>query len=387
MRVAVVYNEGQPSAGGSWTFQRSILDALENNRGDHTFVHVDRLQLRHPPRDRSARNVSIKAAERLGLRRHRPRKSLVELAIGSLEVDCAWFLEPLAAPLPLPYVATVWDLAHRNTPAFPEVSYADWDWESREKNYRHLLPRAARVIAGTEAGKREIAHYYSINPGNISVLPFPVPSALLVTHEAGVNVRQKYDLRKQFIFYPARFWPHKNHANLLLAWKKLITESSIDLELVFTGSDAGNYSYIRGFAKTLDLEDRVRFLGFVSREDLYSLYREAFALVFPTFFGPDNIPPLEAFSMGCPVAASRLDGAEEQLADAALYFDPSDPSSIADALHKLWRDAGLRKSLVTKGHAIAMDKTPESYVKKMHPVLDGIAAIRRCWGPEYRSAN
>jgi glycosyltransferase involved in cell wall biosynthesis len=91
--------------------------------------------------------------------------------------------------------------------------------------------------------------------------------------------------------------------------------------VVFCGSDKGNESYIKQMAAELDLADQVKFLGFVPQEDLCSLYRNAFALTYVTFNGPNGLPPLEAFALGCPVVASKILG--EQLGDGALLVDLS----------------------------------------------------------------
>ncbi|MFM6269445.1 MAG: glycosyltransferase, partial [Dolichospermum sp.] len=53
-----------------------------------------------------------------------------------------------------------------------------------------------------------------------------------------------------------------------------------------------------------------------------SLYINAFSLAFMSFFGPDNLPPLEAMALGCPVIASKVSGSEEQLGNNALLVNP-----------------------------------------------------------------
>ena len=80
-------------------------------------------------------------------------------------------------------------------------------------------------------------------------------------------------------------------------------------------------------------------------------YRRARAMVMPTFFGPTNIPPLEAFALGCPVAVSNIYGIPEQVGDAALLFDPNSVEEIADCIERLWQDDALCASLISKGHA------------------------------------
>src|SRR5207249_4800394 len=126
-------------------------------------------------------------------------------------------------------------------------------------------------------------------------------------------VRGKYGLRREFLFYPAQFWPHKNHVNLLLALDLLRGSAGVELDLVLTGSDKGNLNHVTKTAVALGLTSQVHILGFVPKADLRELYREAVSLTFASFFGPDNIPPLEAFALGCPVVAAAVPGSEEQL--------------------------------------------------------------------------
>jgi glycosyltransferase involved in cell wall biosynthesis len=156
------------------------------------------------------------------------------------------------------------------------------------------------------------------------------------------------------------------------------------IEMVFTGSDKGNAGHVFGKINELGLHDQVHMLGFVPREDLRALYSEALALTFASFFGPDNIPPLEAFTLGCPVIASRVSGAEEQLGDAALLFDPADPEDLVSAILTISRDQQLRARMVQKGAEIAKTRTPQAYVEQVCKILDKFAPIRRCWGHEYK---
>jgi glycosyltransferase involved in cell wall biosynthesis len=108
------------------------------------------------------------------------------------------------------------------------------------------------------------------------------------------------------------------------------------------------------------------------------------ALVFPSYFGPDNFPPLEAFALGAPVIAAKVPGAEEQLAEGALLFDPSNPIDIAAKIEAAFRKPGLRAEMISKGAKIANERTPQNYITTLCSFLDRFEAIRRCWGDMYR---
>ncbi len=145
------------------------------------------------------------------------------------------------------------------------------------------------------------------------------------------------------------------------------------------GANYGNLAHVKATTERLGLPDRVHFLGFVPREDLIDLYREAFALSYVTFFGPENLPPLEAFALGCPVVASDVSGAREQLADAVLFADPTSPEQIVDAVMRLATENGLREKLIGAGKAIAQGRTPQAFVEGALAFLDRFEAVRRCW--------
>jgi glycosyltransferase involved in cell wall biosynthesis len=277
--------------------------------------------------------------------------------------------------LEIPYVTVVWDLQHRRQPFFPEVS-DDGKWAYRERWLSTVLRRAALVVAGTTVGQEEIERFYGVLPERIRIIPHPTPTFV----SRAENRDAKRLLPSDYLFYPAQFWPHKNHANLLEALA-LLRREGLDLSLALTGSDQGNEAFIRQTAQRLGIASHVHLLGFVSQPELVSLYRNALALAYVTFFGPENLPPLEAFAAGCPVIASRVAGAEEQLGDAALLVDPRRPEEIAAAVKRLRGDASLRAQLVERGSRRAAERTPVRVVESICAWLDEFESTRRCWPP------
>ena len=149
--------------------------------------------------------------------------------------------------------------------------------------------------------------------------------------------------------------------------------------MVLVGADHGNEAYVREMVVKLDLSKQVYFLGFVPQSDIPQLYQNAFALTFLSFFGPDNLPPLEAMALGCPVIASNVSGASEQLQDAALLVDPKQPEEIAIAVKSLLEDAALRQNLIETGSLRAKQWMADDYIGEIFSVLDDFEAIRRCW--------
>jgi glycosyltransferase involved in cell wall biosynthesis len=363
LRVGVVTGNHEPGIGGAWTFSATLTKALKSAQSPHAFLILDRVAIGMSHR----KNDGLEAIAR------------------SERIDLMWLMEPWSEPLSVPYIATVWDLEHRKRPYFPEVSTTGWTWSARENVYNALLPRASMIVTGTQAGKEEVIRYYHVNSLNVMVIPFPAPDgAVLVQSLDAAGITEKYRLNGDFLLYPAQFWPHKNHINLLRALSLLRNQTDLDLSLVLTGSDKGNRDYVMEHVVELGLGDRVFVPGFVPREDLNALYRASTALVFPSYFGPDNFPPLEAFALSCPVIAANIPGAEEQLGQGALLFNPSDPSDIAAKIQHVCRESGLRAQMISKGNEIAKVRTSQAYIAALCSFLDRFEAIRRCWGAAYQ---
>ena len=394
MKVGVFLEDFSPDVGGGYTIQEDIFRALLDliDETSHSFV----LFCRRPESFRSflttprleavgfpgnlGQRVFARAQSGLNsLIENRKRQTRLEQLCKESGVEFMWFVGAEAVQIDLPYMAIVWDLQHRLQPWFPEVS-SGGTWRQRESFYGEYLRRATFIIAGTDAGRMEIERFYQVTSNRIKILPHPTPAFTLNAKPSDVDsVLKKYGLSRNYLFYPAQFWSHKNHVNLLLAAAALKRDHQIDLPVVFVGSNKGNEEYVRTFASQLQPAIQAAFLGFVPLEDLVALYRAAFALSYVTFFGPENLPTLEAFALGCPVVASDVSGAREQLGDAALFVDPRNPIEIAGAIKKLYDDDNLRRTLIDKGRARAERWTAKDFVRGVFSAFDEFEPVRRCW--------
>jgi len=281
------------------------------------------------------------------------------------------------------YITTVLDLCHRDWPEFPEVS-ANHEFMRRERLYKDILPRAVAVIANSVSGGRRVADLYGVLPERIIVLPF-LPSLSVRRYAAGEQdvtpdqVRRKYKLPQQYIFYPAQLWAHKNHVYILEGLAKFRQMTGVALHAAFAGSDKGNRRAIEARAAVLDLTSSISFLGFVPDEDIPPLYSGAMALVMPTYFGPTNLPPLEAAALGCPVVYSDFPEFREQIGGAALYCDLKDPSTLAEKLISIRNDQALCRNLREEGRKLVEGLSAANYAEKLGAVWSDYAYLKRRW--------
>ncbi len=164
----------------------------------------------------------------------------------------------------------------------------------------HRSARSARiVIVPSEFVRERAVHFLGLDPARVRVIHHGIDHERLTPGD---------EPREPFLLYPARPWPHKNHARLYEAFSLLRRERP-GLRLVLTGG--GHEGAVPA---------GVEVLGNVPDAELVSLYRRASALVFPSLYEGFGLPPLEAMACGCPVACSNAASLPEVCGDAARYF-------------------------------------------------------------------
>ena len=219
---------------------------------------------------------------------------------------------PLTVPSPrveAPTIVTLHDVQHRDLPEFFGPARRSF----RRLAYDRAARSAAAVVVTSEFVSERARDVLDLDPGRIHVVPLAIDHSVF---------RPGADEREPLILYPARGWPHKNHARLFKAFAAL-RETRQQLRLVLTGG---------GLERLEPLPEAVESLGEVSAAQLASLYRRAACLVYPSLYEGFGIPPLEAMACGCPVAASNAGAIPEVCGDAAVLFDPTDVEAMAAAM-------------------------------------------------------
>lgn len=268
------------------------------------------------------------------------------------QIDLIIFMSPSPKSLyisKIPMVATVWDLAHRERSEFQEAGGLG-EWFVREEIFECVLPRSLCVITNSMYLKHELVRIYGLYQHKIKILPL-CPQA--TTTPASDTLNTLNSITSPFVIYPAKFWPHKNHVYILEALALIKDQDNINISAVFVGDKRGTekqLAHIHHTITRLGLDDQVAFQQGLNWEQLQQLYRQSLALVMPTYFGPTNIPVLEAFQLGVPVIYSDLPGFKEEYGAACLYVDLSDPNSLRNAILSIYNKPGQSLPSIQVGH-------------------------------------
>ena len=387
MKKIGIFLSARPSGGGMFQYSQTVLNALAKLPPAEFPVvvaaYTDRIWEQYMPSDRvlhlslgTRTGFNVLASLRTMLRF--PLKvwwkcvgrysSLVKQVIAQ---GCdLWIFarqDVWSSQFPVPALVTIHDLMHRYESHFPEVG------SHGRACYRDCYIRAAcdvakGILVDSRLGKAHVHESYCTSLEKIHVLPY-VPGSCF-SDSAGGNggMCTSPRLPEKFIFYPAQFWEHKNHKRLIEA-VALVKHRYPDIKLMLAGSKENGYLQILEQVKRLGLWDSVHFLGYVPDDDIPGIYDRARALIFPTFFGPTNIPPLEALARGCPVAASNIYAMPDQLGDAALYFDPNSVEQIADCTSRLWSNDDLCARLSDKGKLRSKEWNLEQFQLALHAII------------------
>jgi glycosyltransferase involved in cell wall biosynthesis len=230
---------------------------------------------------------------------------------------------------------------------------------------------ARRVIAISEATKRDLIKHYTIKPGKIVVIYHGRDLIFApVTDPAKIEqTLKKYSITQPYCIHVGTLQPRKNLGVLVEAWDILRARVESPPQLLLAGKRGWLYESLLQSVKERNLDDLIKFADYVERDDLPSLYSGALALTFPSLYEGFGLPPLEAMSCGTPVLASTSSSVPEVVGDAGILLDPKDAGAWADAVQRVMQDGSLREELSRKGLERAKQFTWERCAKETFSVL------------------
>jgi glycosyltransferase involved in cell wall biosynthesis len=240
-------------------------------------------------------------------------------------------------PLPLvtqmPCLLTVQDLGYYNIPRHLSL-YVRFVYRLF---FRKSIRAAARVICTTSAVKEDLRRL-GFQGEKIQVVHHGVDlNSFSIQHQNPQMVTKKYDLNSPFFLFVGHLRPNKNLERTLLAFNDFLLKTDVTPKpfLVLVGGRTKTDSSIFHLMKDTAIKDHVRYLSYVSDEDLPALYQAALGFVSPAIYEGFGLPYLEAMAAGLPIIAPNIPTVSEICGDAAIYVDPFSVESISTGLNAL----------------------------------------------------
>jgi glycosyltransferase involved in cell wall biosynthesis len=212
------------------------------------------------------------------------------------------------------------------------------------------IKKAKKIIVPSQATKGDIIKYFKTKSEKIEVIyegtsfkkNFQTPNVRDFRHSVP-ETSQKY------ILYIGVWRNHKNLVGLIKAFDILLKKYKVGYKLVLGGKENPYYPEIKKTLLDLNLQKKIICPGFIQEKDLQIFYQNAELVVIPSFYEGFGLVGLEEMSFGKPVVCSDIPALREVFGSAAVFFNPYNPSDMAEKIFKVLKDEKLKQDLIAKG--------------------------------------
>jgi len=238
--------------------------------------------------------------------------------------------------------------------------------------YEYFLPGLIKgstaVVCVSEFTRQEVLERYpSIPEEKLKVIHGGVDLERFHPCSPGV-IKERYELN-DYLLCVGEVRPYKNIENVFRALELW----SDGPQLAISGNIFGKHkAKLENLASSLNIENRVIWLGYVPDDLLPNLYSEATAFIFPSLYEGFGLPLVEAMACGCPTLSSNMASLPEIGGKAAHFFDPMEIGDMAEAIKKVCEDSAYQQKLAQGGPKHAKKFNWESSFKKHMDLFETI---------------
>ncbi len=330
--------------GGTEIYLRSLLNALAAiNSGDRYTVFTN-VETGHDlvPQANNFQHApqAVRAVHRIARIIWEQTKLPADAAKRGVQV----MLNPgFTAPLlqRCPNVTVFHDLQHKRHP-----EYFRWfDLPFWRMLLYSSVHRSRKLVAVSAATAKDLQHFYGINLDRITVIPHGVD-------EHFFQIGKSRGPSDAMLLCVSTLHPHKNLDTLMRAFLQF-RQRHPEFQLIIAGLKGFYTTELEKLRTALNLDDAVRFTGWIPREELYGLFARARGFLYPSRFEGFGMPVLEALAAGIPSACSNVEPMRSIAGQAALQFDPGSAEEICEAMERIANNEPLRLKLMADGPARA----------------------------------
>ena len=230
--------------------------------------------------------------------------------------------------------------------------YSSPEFRERFKQQaRQAAERSDLIIAISQFTARQVEELLGVEPSRIRV----------IHHGTRLPAGAPSEQRQNLILTVGAIQKRKNIARLVGAFER--TPPGWRLAIAGAANGYGAAEQLSAIEKSPRRAD-IDVLGYVSDEQLQSLYSRAGIFAFPSLDEGFGMPVLDAMAHGIPVVASNRSAIPEVTGDAALLIDPENADELGEAVHRLTSDPALREDLARRGGDRARQLTWEAAVER-----------------------
>lgn len=207
--------------------------------------------------------------------------------------------------------------------------------------YSCISKYAKRIMTVSEFSKMDLIDHLPVLKGKIRVSHIAVNHMDTLNFDEGILKKEGLEKNK-YLLAVSSMHPNKNFQVIIDALENM---TEFNEQIVIAGGQN-----VKVFSNVLMQErNNIKFVGYVTDEQLKSLYSNARAFIFPSYYEGFGLPPLEAMSLGCPVIASTAASIPEICGEAALYFNPDKPMDLVRRINEVYENDQIIQDMKTRG--------------------------------------
>ena len=259
------------------------------------------------------------------------------------------------------FIVTIHDLQEIH---FPEnFSFIVKLW--RKFINKYISKNSFKIICEANHVKNDINNILNTPKSKIHVIQ--APPCFKETKNYISKIEEQ--LPKKYIFYPAQFWKHKNHINLLKAFKNSNFKKN-NLHIVLTGRKDKEYHILKKYIDENGLSANILHIPFIEEEDIPIVYEKSIALFMPSYYESISIPIYEAFKYNTLVCCSNFPSLLEQAKNSAIFFDPHITEDIKKCINTITSPSFNRNYFINNGREIIEGLNMNSFGKKISKLIE-----------------
>jgi glycosyltransferase involved in cell wall biosynthesis len=259
------------------------------------------------------------------------------------------------------------DFQHIHYPQF----FSKKELQRRGKSYEQLAKKHKKIVVSSKSAYQDYKNLYPLYTKNVYVIPFvsAIPERIQNLDNV-LQVRKKYKLEKEYFLISNQFWKHKNHITVFRAIKRVKELYKRELLVVCTGlmSDYRNPEYcdsLKDYIRTNHLENNIRIVGFVGREEQIQLMKGCLAVIQPSLFEGWGTVVEDAKTLQKPIVMSDISVHYEQQIKGDIIFERNNHEELAEILVNL-----LDKPFNENDMKYSYIQTAKKYGKLFHDMLE-----------------
>jgi glycosyltransferase involved in cell wall biosynthesis len=280
----------------------------------------------------------------------------IERSLGHMDIYHSPSPDSLALTNGAKIVVTVHDVIFKT---FPQ-GHTQKTLDHSERQFREIGERATKIICCSRNTMSDLKCHFDIPDHKIDLVYQGVDKNVFYPIDDREQAWAQQMIRKKgvegpYVLTVGTIEPRKNLPNVLYAFERLKGRGQFSGQLVIIGMKGWMSEGIEEIIRKLELQNDVRFMGYLWDRELRAFYNNAKVFVFPSFYEGFGYPIVESFCCGAPVVTSNVSSCPEVANSAAMTVDPYNPEAIAAAMHELIDDDVLRMDMIQRGFKRAQD--------------------------------